>query len=85
MWGMHTSVLFDYKNWHEKPDRRSLGKGGYKVSQTVLSISWSKGYSITLLTCVIPAPFSLKKKRLKQTFLKTGQSVGRGSSSFLFS
>ena len=55
-----TPVFCYYQDRHEKPDRRSLSKRGYQVSQTVWSISWSKGYSIPLLTPVIPAAFGPK-------------------------
>ena len=58
MVAMHTSIFCYYQDWHEKPDRTSLRWRGYQVSQTVWSISWSKGYSIPLLTPVIPPPFN---------------------------
>ena len=59
MLAMHTSVFCYYQDQHVKPDRRSLSRRGYQVSQTVWSISRSKGYSIPLLTQVIPAPFGI--------------------------
>ena len=57
MLAMHTSVFCYYQDLHEKPDRRSLSRRGYQVLLTVWSISWSKGYSIPLLTPVVPASF----------------------------
>ena len=54
MRAMHFSVFCYYQDWHVKPDRRSLNRRGYQVLLTVCSISWIKGYPITLLASVIP-------------------------------
>ena len=64
MLATHTSVFCYYQNQHKKPDRRDFNRRGYKVSLTVWSISWSKGYSVPLLTPASPCPFGL------QTFQK---------------
>ena len=57
MLAMHTSIICYYQVRQKKPDRRSLSRRWYQVLQTVWSISWSKGYSIPLLTPVISASF----------------------------
>ena len=57
MLAMHTSVLCYYQDRHKMSDRRSLSRRGYQVLLTVWSISWSKGYSMPLLTPLIPASF----------------------------
>ena len=55
-------VFCYYQDCYEKLDKRSLSQRGYHVSLTVWGISWSKGYSIPLLTPVIPAPFGQKNR-----------------------
>ena len=70
-----------YQDWHNKPGKRSLSRRGYQILLNIWSTSWSRGYSISLLTSVIPASFAHKKCYFAVPLWKYKQEL---KSSFLF-
>ena len=83
---MHNSVFCYYQDRHKKPDIRGLSRTTYQVLLTAWSISWSKRYSVPLLTPVIPASFghnnslSLKHSRNLELLLNQFNNANRENS-----